>query len=388
VRRLALPVALIAALSAAPAQAADPGLWTETGRSTLPIEYFQGVASSPARDLFFDGVYTGLYRTDSALRENGRTADVIPPSVAMGEGYNHIGDIAYDAREGGRVLLPLECYYPGAPDPNRCKTGSIGAADPATLQWRYYVKLDPAEIPKAMWAAVSEDGALLWTSAGDDLLAYDLDQITAANAAPAAAPVKAIATLNGAVPPVGITGAVFFRGRLFTAGQDGRLFQVWSIDTATGERRLEIEKQVSGESEGLDVFAALGGVLHWMIQPSNLQGPPTYGPSNGTLLHFVPRGEPAPGPPARPSRIRLRATPRRIPRAERTRIRFRATALIVGKRVPVDGAIVRFAGRRAVTEPTGRASVVARPRKPGRVRALATKPGLRSGTTPLRVTRR
>ena len=49
---------------------------------------------------------------------------------------------------------------------NPCRTGSIGVADPRTLRWRYYVKLEPAEIPKAMWAEVSPDGTLLWTSAG------------------------------------------------------------------------------------------------------------------------------------------------------------------------------------------------------------------------------
>ena len=47
--------------------------------------------------------------------------------------------------DGGRILLPLECYYPGTPGgANTCQTGSIGVADPDTLQWQYYVKLDPA----------------------------------------------------------------------------------------------------------------------------------------------------------------------------------------------------------------------------------------------------
>ena len=77
------------------------------------------------------------------------------------EGYNHVGDIGH---QGGRVLLPLECYTPGGPNGgNTCGTGSIGVADPATLAFQYYVKLDSAEIAKAMWVEASPDGKLLWT---------------------------------------------------------------------------------------------------------------------------------------------------------------------------------------------------------------------------------
>ena len=43
---------------------------------------------------------------------------------------------------------------------------SIGVADPDTLAWRYYVKLDKSFIDKAMWAEVSPNGQLLWTSSG------------------------------------------------------------------------------------------------------------------------------------------------------------------------------------------------------------------------------
>ena len=86
----------------------------------------------------------------------------IPESVNSAEGYNHIGDIAF---EGGRVLLPLECYTFGGPNGgNTCGTGAIGSANPQTLAFDYYVKLDPAEIPKAMW--VESHRGLLWTSSG------------------------------------------------------------------------------------------------------------------------------------------------------------------------------------------------------------------------------
>ena len=118
----------------------------------------------------------------AAAPDRGRPG-AIPPAVEQAEGYNHIGDPTWDPGEGGRVLLPLECFTPGVG--NTCGTGSFGVADPATLDFRYYVKLDPAEIPKAMWAETSPDGSLIWTSSGDDLLAYRSTEVSQANRAPA-----------------------------------------------------------------------------------------------------------------------------------------------------------------------------------------------------------
>jgi hypothetical protein len=282
-----LAATLVAMAASAPAAyAADPGLWTLTGQSTLPLYYYQGVTHDPAGSFYFNGIDFGLYRTDSQLNETGRNDDVIPPDVHLRENYNHIGDTSYDPHEGGRILLPLECYYP--PAGNTCKTGSFGVADPATLRWRYYVKLDPAYIPKAMWAELSPDGKYIWTSSGDDLLAYKASDVTPRNAAPGGKLLKPVRTLAGAVPPSGITGAAFYGGRLFVAGAVDDTFQIWSIDLGTGARRLEIERTIVGESEGIDTVNALGGVLHWLIQPYNEQGPPTYGVANGTLLHFAP----------------------------------------------------------------------------------------------------
>jgi hypothetical protein len=282
----ALAALAVALISASLAQAADPGRWIQTGFSTVPFEYYQGVTSDPAGNHYFDGFFSGLYRTDPALTETARHAVQIPPDVATGEGYNHIGDLSWDAGEGGRVLLPLECYFPGIG--NFCGTGSFGVADPATLQWRYYVKLDPAEIPKAMWVEASPDGQLLWTSAGNDLLAYSAADVAPANAAPSGPQIKPVRRLVGAVPPSGVTGATFYKGRLLLAGEDHGQFQVWSIDTATGERQLEIEMEIFGESEGLDVFEGLGGVLHWQIGQINSRGPPTYGSGHTALVHFLP----------------------------------------------------------------------------------------------------
>ena len=265
--------------------------WAETGHSTVPLEYFQGVTSDQQRDLYFDGVFAGIYRTDSNLVEEARNGNPIPADVNERERYNHIGDITWDRQENGRILLPLECFFPFIG--NFCRTGSIGVADPETVQWRYYVKLDPAYIDKAMFAEVSPDGKLLWTSngglnGGHDLLAYDVSQITPENAAPGGPLLKPVIVLPNAVPPNGITGAAFFGKRLLVASQSRTLFQVWSIDLRDGARRLEIEKQVLGESEGLDVVNVLGGKLHWLIAPQGTGNqPPTYGdPAHSGLVHF------------------------------------------------------------------------------------------------------
>jgi hypothetical protein len=213
--------ALASLVAARSAQGVDPGRWVETGNSLVPLLYFQGVTSDRHRNLYFDGPFSGLYRTDSNLVEQKRSFNVIPPDVNARERYNHIGDITWDGREGGRVLLPLECFVPLFG--NTCGTGSIGVADPDTVQWRYYVKLDPAYIDKAMWAEVSPNGKLLWTSngalgGGHDLLAYDMSEITAANAAPDGPLLKPVIRLANAVPPTGITGATFHKHSLLVAG--------------------------------------------------------------------------------------------------------------------------------------------------------------------------
>ncbi len=253
-----LPV-LLALVLAAPAAA--QAQWRGVGMTRIPTAYYQGMASDPDGRLFFDGVFVGLHRTDGELRERASVDNVIPPAVTTREGYNHVGDITWDEREGGRVLLPLECFYPGTqPDANTCHTGAIGVADPRTLRWRYYVRLSPLEIPKAMWAEASPDGRLLWTSAGADLLAYRVADIGRGRG-----PLRAVRRLRGAVPPTGITGAAFYGDRLLLAGQQDVDFEVWSVDLATGARRLEIRRGVVGESEGLDVTDALGGLLHWIV---------------------------------------------------------------------------------------------------------------------------
>jgi hypothetical protein len=372
--------AAVAALAPSAALARDPARFVDTGWSRFSTNYNQGISADPAGSLYFDGAspaFNGLFRTTRGLMQLALSSPVIPAGVAAGEGYNHVGDLSWDAAEGGRVLLPLECYYPGQPDPNTCKTGAFGVADPRSLAWRYYVKLDPADIPKAMWVEASPDGSLLWTSAGNDLLAYRSTDVTAANAAPGGPLIKPVRRLTGAVPPSGITGATFYKGRLFLAGASGTRFQVWSVDTATGARRLEIERSYGGESEGLAAFTGLGGELHWQILPFG-PGLPTFGFGHGALVHFAPAGT---------VRIRLKASPRELAAGAERRVSFRASFAADGGRGPVADATVEVGGRKARTNGRGVARIRLRPDRSGRLRARATKRGWRSGSTTLTVTR-
>jgi hypothetical protein len=378
-RTLLLPaLLLLALLAAAPANAADPGRWVEVKRSPIPIFYYQGVAADPGKSFFFDGISFGLYRTDLNLNETGKTDNVIPADVANREGYNHIGDIAFDAREGGRVLLPMECYVPRGPnDGNTCGTGSIGVADPKTLTWRYYVKLDPQDIKKAMWCEVSPDGQLLWTQQDKDLLAYSMADISKANAAPTGKLLRPVKRLAGAVPPSGITGATFVDDRLYVAGADDSTYQVWSIDLATGARQLEIERQVFGESEGLAYVEALGGVLHWIITPIDSKGrPPTYG--GNVLITFKARKGVRPTPVAT-----ITASKTAVKAGKRTKLTFSVKRTVGTLTLPAAGAKVSFAGRTLTTDDKGRATTTVALAKS--TSASVRLPGARTAKVTVRV---
>jgi hypothetical protein len=354
--RTAALAALLALALCAPAAAKDPGRWTLSGWSNVSNLYWQGVTSAgPTGPLYFSGLIEGLHRTDRWLNQTATVTPAIPAEVKALEGYNHVGDISFDGRDGKRVLLPLECYTPGGPNGgNTCGTGAIAAADPATLAFRYYVKLDSTEIAKAMWVEASPDG-LLWTSSGDDLLAYRAADVSAANAAPTAPPIHSVRRLAGAVPPSGVTGAAFRRGRLFLAGAQGTTYQIWSVDLANGKRRLEVEiKNVQGEAEGLHVTPLLAGALHFLVAP--LAAKPTFGPSVG-LLHFTPAGR-------RGLRVRASAT-------RRGTVRPRVKVRVSRRGAPVEGAKVSIAGARARTNANGAVTLWPPLSAPGKFAAVA-----------------
>jgi hypothetical protein len=340
--RTAALAVLLALVLCAPAGATDSGRWTLSGWSSVSNRYWQGVTSAgPTAPLYFSGPVEGLHRTDRWLSETATISPAIPVSVKAVEGYNHVGDISFDRRDGKRVLLPLECYEPGKPNGgNTCGTGAIGTADPNTLAFRYYVKLDPAEIAKAMWVEASPNG-LLWTSSGNDLLAYRAADVSAANASPAAPPIHSVRRLAGAVPPSGVTGAAFRGGRLFLAGAQGTTYQIWSVDLASGARRLEVElKNVQGEAEGLHVTNLLGGKLHFLVAPLALE--PTF-PPTVALLHFTPSAG---------SGLRVTATATRRG-SHRPRVKVRVSR----RGGPVEGAGVSIAGARARTNANGATTV-------------------------------
>jgi hypothetical protein len=349
------------ALGIAPtAGAQDPGRWLLTGASSVPVSYWQGLTSDPAEaNLYFVGVFEGLWRTTPQLRQTAGVPNAIPPAVTQTEGYNHIGDPTWNPGEGGRVLLPMECFTPGVG--NTCGTGSFGVADPATLGFRYYVKLDPADIPKAMWAETSPDGSLIWTSSGNDLLAYRSAEVSQANRAPSGPLLKPVRRLVGAVPPTGVTGAVFQDGRLLLAGEANGVDQVWSVDTDTGERRLELEMRICGESEGLDVIPTLGGTLHWLIGPFDPGCSLSFGPTSA-LLHFVRA-------PAH-RRFDVEVTDSSIG-ALPGEVRVTVHATRDGR--PLREARVAFAGAAARTDKDGVATVSTTLEVPGRFKALAQK---------------
>jgi hypothetical protein len=345
-----------------------------TGASSIPVNYWQGLTTDPGdRNVFFVGIFQGLWRTDPLLGQTAGVGTEIPASVTAGEGYNHIGDPTWNPGDGGRVILPMECFTPGGPNgDNPCGTGAFGVADPVTLAFRYYVKLDPVEIPKAMWAETSPDGSLIWTSSGNDLLAYRTSDVTAANAGPGGPVIHAVRRLPNAVPPTGVTGAVFLHDRLLLAGESGGTYQVWSVDTSDGSRRLEIEMHVCGESEGLDLIPTLGGELHWLIALSDPRGCQlTFGPTNG-LVHFIPR----------PAHQRFSVT---VLNVSAPAIPGTVTATVRAARAnghPLRSARVSFAGGNARTDKQGVAIVSATLQRPGRFAAVA-RDGQNYGISPL-----
>ncbi len=335
----------------------------------MPLSYFQGLTHSAAGSWFFDGITVGLFRTDRSLAQKAQAPSALTPDLTA-QGFNHIGDLTWDAREGGRLLLALECYVPGQPNAgNTCGRGAIGVADPATLKLRYAVALDAADIAKAMWAEVAPGGRELWTSSGSDLLAYDASAV----APGAAAPLRPVRRLAGAAPPSGVTGAAFYRGRLFLAGQDAGALQLWSVDvTGATPPVLELELPgVAAESEGLDVLDARGGLLHWLLSPFPPGGAkPTYGTGHSELLTFVPAAE---------ARLRVRVARARLIAGRTTRVTVTVTERYAGRVHRVEGARVSAGAAHALTRGDGTARLRVRRSTPGALGVTATKQRLLAG---------
>jgi hypothetical protein len=129
VRRLLVAVVLLSSAACGTARAASAGGdWVVSNERAVPLQWFQGLTHARGgRERFFVGVFDGVTRTDTGLRQQLRTEDVIPPDVAAQYGFNHIGDPTF---AHGELLLPLECFVPGAPNGgNPCGRGAVGVAD-------------------------------------------------------------------------------------------------------------------------------------------------------------------------------------------------------------------------------------------------------------------
>ena len=332
------------------------------------------MTSDPRSTLWFDGVFIGLYRADANLQPRRRNDVVIPAEVTAREGYNHVGDLTWDAREGGRILLPLECFYPGRPGgANSCGTGSIGVADPRTLRWRYYVKLDPAEIPKAMWAEVSPDGRLVWTSAGADLLAYRTGDVTRARAAPGAAPIRAVRRLAGPPPRPGSRAPPSTATGCWSPGRTTRCSGSGQSTSRPAPGGWRSSARSSASRKGSTWSTRWAALFIGSSRRSIPPGVPRPTPCRVTRSCTSFRGPRATGSAWRPSRAELVV-------GRRTRVRFKATA----HGVAAAGAVVRFRGQLERTSATGVARFTVTLRHPGQYLARATRADLRPASVAVR----
>ena len=317
------PVTVVAALAgwlAAPALAG----WNLNGTSSASVAYNQGITFQAPGTFFFDGVSStsnsALYRTTSTLSRTASNLAVIPPTK---EGYNHAGDLSFDP-VGGRLLLPLECYYPSSSPSNTCGSGAFGVVDPMTLSFLYYVRLWTPQIQKAMWAEITPDGRWIFTSSGTHLLAYkaaDVNQQRADNQRAGVWGGLGGTDLGAVLPTGNVTGGAFYVDplsgvlRLLVALDRGGSFQVVSYGTGTDPSgapvllsstpTLEttvVQSSSNSESEGLAITGALngsyplGGVLHWQMLPSIKlsSGILNYLPSSGGSGGSTGSSSPAP----------------------------------------------------------------------------------------------
>jgi hypothetical protein len=239
--------------------------------------------------------------------------------------------------------------------------------DPITLKWRYYVKFDPAEIPKAQWFATDPARGLLWTISGTDLLAYNLSDINQANAAPSGPVIHASRRLVGGAPS-GAGGAVVLGGRIYLSTQAAGVNQAVSVDPNTGSSQVEFELPGDLEAEGMETGPYLGGLLHWELVPGG-------GLSSTQLLNLVPKGAP----------LRVALSALRVRANRTTALTATVTVATTGSRIPLPGVQVRLGSRSVKTGDDGRAKLSVQLTR-GSYKAQAFYKGLRTGTMRIRAT--
>ena len=221
-------LALVVWLPVAPAHAADPGRWKLTGTTSLPLFYYQGVTADPARNLYFDGVYVGLYRTDSAFTRDRPHRRRDPARRALARGLqphrrHQLGPRRGRARPAAARVLRPERAQRRQPVPARldrrrrsgarCSGATTSSSTPPRSRRRCGTRSRPT-------------GRCCGPRAATTCSPTGRPTSRAANASPEHAPIHSVRRLRGAVPPSGITGATFIDGRLYVAGQGGGPFRV------------------------------------------------------------------------------------------------------------------------------------------------------------------
>ena len=252
----------------------------------------------PWPDLFFNGVFVGLYRTNSTLAQQAGTDNVIPPAVRTAEGYNHIGDIDWSGRgrRRGRVLLPLECYYPGSPMAGTRAAREHRGRRPADAGVALLRQARPGAVPKAMWCAVSPNGAQAARGPrpARPAPAIGSRRSGARNASRprsgrAARAARRVPRRRAPEHPGGALSSAPGAAGASRCGPSHPQHRRACADAEHVARAPEARDGERGRSEARTV-RVLGGVPHWTITPFTTTGrPPTYGSGHNTLLSFVPR---------------------------------------------------------------------------------------------------
>jgi sugar lactone lactonase YvrE len=238
---------------------------------------------------------------------------------------------------------------------------------------------DPAH-PQPKWAAVSDSNGMAVDPTGTWL--YSVETFSAgANVYRVRISdpkqVEVVASLGNVVPPKGpddltIDGSGILYIALNAAGQVARLDpRDKSVCTiASGMLNTSAVKFGAGPGWPETHLFVVGfdGVVRELTPPAD-QTP-------------VPPGS-APQPqqpakPAKPKAIRLTAAPKSIRRGRTSCVRFKAS---------VASVTVRFGGRRSQADFGGNARICVKPGRTGTLKAIASKPGYRSGTARVRVRR-
>ncbi len=197
---------------------------------------------------------------------------------------------------------------------------------------------------------------------------------------------------NIAVGADGTIGVSWYDSRRRAEGEERMLVDRWFAASEDGGQNwsrthLAGPSEMSGDGNGDGPFGAYQGLAATASGFGALyvQGPGQAGDGHTDVFYSAIAHL---GSGDRDDRLRLRVTPRRVRAGVRRTFRFSVSVLRNGRRSPVAGAWVRFAGGRALTGPDGLAVFERRFRQPGARRAHARKDGFRGARARVRVSPR